>query len=178
MSPANFPSADDTADELLATDEELELEDDADPIVKAVAILIELGNEESVSAAILVTEELVDDEVEVLVVVGIWDVELDVDGVGVTSCIEEEVAGATGAEVGGVVDDDTAACEEIVAAFGVVEEAGGVPVTIVVPFYDYEEQSAQASMLTGKGTCYTGHDYCHWTGVFSRRSWSWRIGLR
>jgi hypothetical protein len=177
LSAAVFAPAVDAADELLATLEELELEDDDDPTVNAVAILSELGKEERVTAAILVAEELVDVEVGVLVVGRVWDVELVANGVGVDSCVKDEVAGATGAEVGGVEDEETAACEEVLAAFGVVEEAGGVPVTIVVPFCNKRIVSAM-SVLTGMGTCYTGDDHRHRSSVFSRRSWSRRISLR
>jgi hypothetical protein len=71
---------------------------------------------------------------EVLVVEGVWDVEVDdASGVGVAFCVDE-VSGAGDADTGGE-DDETCAGFVVgveVAAFAEVE-GGGVPVTIVVP---------------------------------------------
>lgn len=117
--------------------------------VNAVAICTELGNEDNVTAAIVVERvarvvDVVDEVVEVLVVeegcgVGV----LDVDTTGVEeSCVDEVAGGATLVEDGEAKDDEGATAFEpagaVDALLTVVDEPGGVPVMIVVPLCESE----------------------------------------
>ena len=124
--------------------EELWLVDDKeDPTrVNAVATCTLLGNEESVTAGTLVTRELDNVVIGVLVTEGVCDVELD-DGsiIGVELCVEE-VAGAAGADVGDEDEETSADLEAGVEVAALADVDGGVPVTIVVPLCDVRKVSA------------------------------------
>lgn len=96
----------------------------------------------------LVTRELDDIMIGVLVVDGVWDVVLDVASeIGVALCVEE-VACAAGADVGGGDEETSADLEadvEVVALADV--DGGGVPVTIVVPLCDRRDFSPLCSYV-------------------------------
>ena len=96
---------------------------------------------------------------EVLVVEGVWDVEVDdASGVGVAFCVDE-VSGAGDADTGGE-DDETCAGFVVgveVAAFAEVE-GGGVPVTIVVPLCGTGSALCASQVLS---TCYASDHHSH-----------------